>query len=548
VTRGRRWRPRLGTILILIHLVILALPLGGIAVLRVYESALIRQTESELIAQGVFVSAAYRTLFERLVRQPRAQRPVMPAVGPEYGAPVTYVEQQTDPTGPWRPRLVRLDLAQDPVLPAPPPPDWTEQAPDPLAAAVGRELEPVLRDAQVTTLAGMRVIDYRGVIVATTGNDLGRSMLNHEEARRALTGEYVSLMRRRGSQSPPPPLDSISRGARIRVAVAVPILQHGRVIGAVTLLRTPSNIRNAIRGKRRELAWGGAALVLIVVGLSLFTAVTIGRPVRALIGQARRAARGEANAVTPLRHAGTREIAELSETVAAMARTLEERARYIRDFAAHVSHEFKTPLTAIRGTVELMRDHGAEMDGAERERFLALLESDAERLERLVRRLLELARADMAMADHSDARTELAPLLEALAHRYRERGLMVDVEITDPAALASKLGSETLDSILSSLLDNVRQHAGDDARASLRARPEPGQLVVEVADDGAGMSAHNAARVFEPFFTTARGAGNTGLGLSIVRSLLQAHGGRIELVPAPKGTCFQIRLPAAATR
>jgi signal transduction histidine kinase len=541
VTR-RRWRPPLGTILILIHLVILALPLGGIAVLRVYESALIRQTESELIAQGVFVSAAYRTVFDRIARSQRASRVS------EYGIARSHVEGQTDPAGPWRPRLVRLDLAQDPVLPAPPAPDPTSLAPDPLAASVGRELEPVLRDAQVTTLAGMRVIDYRGVIVATTGGDLGRSMLNHEEARRALTGEYVSLMRRRGQQSPPPPLDSISRGARIRVAVAVPILHHGRVLGAVTLLRTPANIQHAIRGKRRELAWGGATLLLIVVGLSVFTAVTIGRPVRALIDQARRAARGEANAVTPLRHAGTREIAELSETVAAMARTLEERARYIRDFAAHVSHEFKTPLTAIRGTVELMRDHGAEMDGAERERFLALLESDAERLERLVRRLLELARADMAIAESSDARTELAPLLEALAHRYRERGLKVSVEMSESPSMASRLGGETLDSILSSLLDNVRQHAGNGANATLRARHERGELIIEVADDGAGMSAHNAARVFEPFFTTARGAGNTGLGLSIVRSLLQAHGGRIELAAAASGTCFQIRLPAAVAR
>ncbi|MGH8517929.1 MAG: ATP-binding protein, partial [Panacagrimonas sp.] len=85
-------------------------------------------------------------------------------------------------------------------------------------------------------------------------------------------------------------------------------------------------------------------------------------------------------------------------------------------------------------------------------------------------------------------------------------------------------------------------------RATLRARQERGEVVIEVADDGAGISANNAARVFEPFFTTARGAGNTGLGLSIVRSLLQAHGGRIALIPAQKGTCFEIRLPAAATR
>lgn len=545
----RSWRPRLSTVLILINLVILVLPLGGIAVLRVYESALIRQTESELIAQGVFVSAAYRTLFDRATRPARGKAPPNPLALSsldDYGSAPTHVEPKANPsTGPWRPQLVRLDLAQDPVLPVPPGPEPTGQEPDRIAAAVGRELEPVLRDAQVTTLAGMRVVDYRGVIVATTGSDVGQSLLNHEEAQRALAGEYVSLMRRRSSQAPPPPLDSISRGARIRVAVAVPILHHGRVLGAVTLLRTPANIQQAIRGKRRQLLWGGAGLLAIVMSLSLFTAVTIGRPVRALIGQARRAARGEPNAVTPLRHAGTREIAELSETVAAMARTLEERARYIRDFAAHVSHEFKTPLTAIRGTVELMRDHGQDMETAERERFLALLESDAERLERLVKRLLELARADMASGDAVGTRTELRPVLEALAHRYRERGLDVAVEM--PAMpLFVGLHADTVDSMLASLLDNVRQHAGAAAHAVLRAQLRGDEVGLQVADDGAGISANHAARIFEPFFTTARGAGNTGLGLSIVRALLQAHGGRIALVPAHRGTCFEITLPAAA--
>lgn len=533
----RHWRPRLGTILILIHLVILVLPLGGIAVLRVYESALIRQTESELIAQGVFVSAAYRTLFERTARRPRLALD-------SYGLAQTYVEPKANPDGPWRPQLVRLDLADDPILPAPPDPAPTEQVPDPIAAAVGRELEPVLRDAQVTTLAGMRVLDYRGVIVATTGSDLGRSMLNHEEAQRALSGEYVSLMRRRGSASPPPPFDSISRGARIRVAVAVPILREGRVLGAVTLLRTPANIQHAVRGKRRELAVAGAGLLGMVLLLSLFTTIMIGRPVRALIEQARRAARGEANALTPLAHAGTREIAELSVTLAGMARTLEERARYIRDFAAHVSHEFKTPLTSIRGTVELMRDHGQDMEPAERERFLALLESDAERLERLVRRLLELARADMASGPAHGARTTLRPVLDGLAQRYGERGLVVTIDAPD--AIAVTLPAETLDSILASLLDNVRQHAGSGAQALLRAQPLRGEVHIEVADDGTGISANHAARVFEPFFTTARGAGNTGLGLSIVRSLLQAHGGRIALKPAARGSCFEIVLPAAA--
>ncbi|WP_420467157.1 sensor histidine kinase [Panacagrimonas sp.] len=526
-------RPRLSTVLILIHLVILLLPLGGIAVLRVYESALIRQTESELIAQGVFISATYRTLL--------ADGPALPA---DYGVPRRHVEPRADPDGPWRPRLVSLDLATDPVLPPPPEPQPGTIAPDAIAAAVGAQIEPILRDAQVITLAGIRVLDVHGTIVATTGGDLGLSMAALPEAQRALAGEYVSLMRQRGSQRPPPPLDSISRGARIRVAVAVPILADDRVIGAVTLLRTPGNIWQALRGKRRELAWAGAALLLTVLGLSLLTAVTIGRPVRAVIRQARRAARGESGAVVPLRHAGTREIAELSQTVAAMARTLEERARYIRDFAAHVSHEFKTPLTAIRGTVELLRDHAATMNPDERERFLALLESDAARLDRLVSRLLELARADMARPGAEPVITALSPLLQALAQRYRERGLAVDLQL--PATnLHAAIDAETLDAILSTVLDNARQHGGADTRVALHLHAHGGELAIDVIDNGKGISEHNAARVFEPFFTTARDGGHTGLGLSIVRSLLQAHGGHIALQPSPSGAHFCIGLPWA---
>src|SRR6185436_11899841 len=135
---------------------------------------------------------------------------------------------------------------------------------------------------QKTTLAGIRVTDPAGVIVATTGEELGRSVLHHEEVQRALTGKFVSVMRWRGSNQPaPPPLDSISRGTRIRVFVAVPILHGERVIGSVLLARTPGNIRQALYGKRRELIVGGVVLLAVVVGLALLTSFTIARPVRA---------------------------------------------------------------------------------------------------------------------------------------------------------------------------------------------------------------------------------------------------------------------------
>ena len=90
----------------------------------------------------------------------------------------------------------------------------------------------------------------------------------------------------------------------------------------------------------------------------------------------------------------TREAQSLSESIVTMARTLEARADYVRDLALGISHEFKTPLTGIRGGAELLRDHLDEMSADERRKFLSNILADTERLERLVRRILELARAD----------------------------------------------------------------------------------------------------------------------------------------------------------
>ena len=536
-------RARLRTILLLINLIVLVLPLGGIFVLRIYESALVRQTESELIAQGAFVSATYRSLAMRLTARhdPHGHA----ADDAAEGVPLLYQPPAGDEDGPWRLRNPRLDLATDVVLP-PPPPALGAAAADPLAVTIGRELNPILRDAQSYTLSGIRVVDFNGIVVASTGegDELGRSLLNREEVVRALRGEPVSVLRRRSSEVLPLPLDSISRGAHIRVFVVQPIVRGDRVLGAVVLVRTPANLKQALLGKRTALLHAGLILLAVVLALSLLTSLTISRPVHALIAQARRAARGETGAVVPLRHPVTQEIAELSDTVAAMAATLEARARYISDFAAHVSHEFKTPLTAIRGSVELLRDHGATMSAAERERFLGLLDADAARLDKLVRRLLELARADVIKPGSENS--ELRAVIDAVAARYRELGLTVDVSGSiDRVQIA--MSAETLDSILHMLLDNARQHAGRDVHVALDYRLNRGgeSLLLNVADNGPGISAGNLERVFEPFFTTARERGGTGLGLAIIRALLKAHGGDIALSPSARGAAFQLRLPLA---
>jgi signal transduction histidine kinase len=533
---GGWFRLRLRTILLLINLLVLVLPLGGIFVLRIYESALIRQTESELIAQGAVIAAAYQTDYARLAQHHEGHG-AAEATNPDYGNPLQYHPPPSITGGPWRPRSAELDLAEDTVRDPAPEPLIADSSADPLAQGLGRELTPVLRGAQLYTLAGIRVVDYQGIVVATTSEDLGASLLNREEIKRALQGEPVSLLRWRGVE-PPSLLEAVSRGAHISVLVAQPIAHEGRVLGAVLLVRTPANIKQALLGKRTALLHGALVLLLVVLALSLFTSLTISRPVHALIEQAR----GERGAVTPLRHAGTREIHELSETIAAMAATLESRAAYIRDFAAHVSHEFKTPLTSMQGAVELLREHGAEMSGAERERFLGMVAADASRLERLVRRLLELARADVLQPRREQA--VVAEVVDAVASRQRELGLDIAVEHQAAGARVA-IAAEVLDSILGTLCDNARQHAGAGARVSIRCRTDAAsrQLLIDFSDNGPGISPGNVAKVFEPFFTTVRERGGTGLGLSITRSLLAAHGGGIVLLPAQAGAAFRLSLP-----
>jgi signal transduction histidine kinase len=519
--RRLKWRPSLRVILLLINLVVMLLPLGGIAWLRLYESALVRQTESELLAQGAVVAAAYKAAWLRVPDQE-----ILADLPTVFSAP-----------GEWQPRQPRLDLAVDPIQPRPGGAIATPLRAEPRAAAVGAEFSAVLQEVRRTTLAGIRVLDYQGIVVASTAGDFG-GQLTQAEVLRALRGETVSLLRERHSDSAPAS-GSLSRAAGIRVFVALPVIHRNHVLGAVLLARTPSSIWDTIQGKRRPLIYASLALLAVVLMLSWLTTRTIAKPIAELRAQAQRAARGETGAVRPLRHAGTREVAELSESVTAMAQTLEARADYIRRFAAHVSHEFKTPLTSIRGAVELLRDHADTLTADERARFQDMIAADTTRLDRLVRRLLELARADVTRAGQQ--RSDALAVLRDCAARAESLGSVIERELPEGAAWVP-MPVEELESVFGNLLDNARVHAPGSLQRIV-ATLGASELQIRFEDAGPGISAANAARIFEPFFTTARGVGSTGLGLAIIRALLTAHGGDISLRASDVGAVFLVRLP-----
>jgi signal transduction histidine kinase len=526
--------PGIRSLLLATYLAVLLLPVAGIGILRLYESALIRQTEAELLAQAAVLAAAYRTAW--LDNAPTGALAAMPKPQLHWAKQAEYESGDR-----WTPLVPQLDLAEAQILPRAPDAVAVTQPADATARRVAPSLGPVVNEVQRMTLAGIRILDARGVVVvATFGEDLGRSLAAQEEVADALRGAPKAVLRERLVPAADYSWNSLSRNTGLRVFVAVPVIADGHVLGAVLVSRTPRNIMQTLYSKRIALLELALVLIAAVVGLTWFAGLTVVRPTRQLAAMARRVARGEIHAVEPLNRPMTREAQSLSESIVTLAQTLEARADYVRDLALGISHEFKTPLTGIRGGAELLRDHLDEMSAEERRKFLANILGDTERLERLVRRILELARAD-SLAPSGAESCDLGQAAADMAAEAQRKGQHVSVQEM-PKTLPAGIDRASFDIVLSNLLDNALQHGGKDVSVTVSGRVENGDAIVDVRDDGVGVSTANADRIFDRFFTTARDAGGTGLGLAIARQRVMAFGGELSLAPSERGAAFRIRL------
>ncbi|TPG31964.1 sensor histidine kinase [Mycolicibacterium hodleri] len=235
-----------------------------------------------------------------------------------------------------------------------------------------------------------------------------------------------------------------------------------------------------------------------------------------------------------------------SEASAEHARTSEDR---MRRFITDASHELRTPLTTIRGFAELYRS-GAARDV---ELLMSRIESEAQRMGLLVEDLLLLARLD-AQRPMERRRVDLLSLASDSVHDARSVApkRTIGMEVFDGPGTPEVLGDEArLRQVLGNLVANALQHTPESASIAIRVGTEKGNAILEVCDEGPGMSREDAHRVFERFYRTdssrARTSGGTGLGLSIVDSLVYAHGGTVSVTTAPGQGCrFTVQLPRIA--
>ena len=515
----QRVRFRLRTILLVVYLLVLVVPIGSIYAFRLYENELVRQTEIELIAQGSYIAASYKQAIHPLIQHASS-----------YGIPALIKPERLDE----KYNIIRpeLDVASAQIYPPRPDAITNAGAPDPLALRAGKAIFPIVDEATLTTLAGVRITDYRGIVVAGR-EEMGTSLAQVEEVALALKGQYTSRLRQRISKHEAPPLNSFSRGTGMRLFVAMPILDQDRVLGVVLLSRSPRTILKGLQDEQHRMIVAGGLILGITILLALLTSYTISRPIHALIRQTQRVARGE-NDIQAIDAPVTQELALLSQNVSRMAETIAQRSDYIRNFAMHVSHEFKTPLTAIQGAIELINEHGNTMPPEQLQKFLGNITQDTTRLKILVSRLLELARADVM--EPRDERTDLTALLKSLRSYYQDWNITVIARNTEDVTLP--LPEDIARTVLGNLIENSCQHGATEIE--VRAVQAENILRLTIQDNGSGISPANAQKLFTPFFTTKREQGGTGLGLTMVRSLLTAYRAEIRCISQEQGACFEI--------
>ncbi|MFI8092969.1 sensor histidine kinase [Streptomyces sp. NPDC086080] len=228
----------------------------------------------------------------------------------------------------------------------------------------------------------------------------------------------------------------------------------------------------------------------------------------------------------------------------------------LRRFVADASHELRTPLMSVRGYADLFQ-YAAANEPAERERHLARLRAEAARMGVLLDDLLLLARLDAAEVETPPLRpaeTDLVELVQQAADAFRAGHPGHPLTVTaDTGPLVLRLDPQRIRQVLDNLLTNAAVHtpAGTPVSVAVSvavsAAGDPESVLVRVTDAGPGVPAEDRERVFDRFYRVdkarSRDRGGSGLGLAVARSLIRAHGGRIELSGAPGATVFTVRLP-----
>ena len=333
-----------------------------------------------------------------------------------------------------------------------------------------------------------------------------------------------------------------------------PIVVDGRLVGLVTVPPGPPSTMAVFQPLGPSLAVSGMGLLLVGAGAA---ALLIFGPVRRrlvlLQDAAARLGAGDVQARAP-EHGGD-EVAALARSFNRMATDLQERAAALaaadqtrRQLLADVSHELMTPLTAMSGYLETLAMAEVRLDATTRERYLQIVNEETGRLKRIIGDLLDLARLEGTGLALKREVVDVRALFERVAARHERESHDRGVRLT--RRLASGAGRvigdpDRLEQALQNLASNGLRHTPRDGELALSAEPAGRGIRITVRDTGPGIAPEHVSRIFERFYKAdaARTSSGSGLGLSIVKAIVDRHAGSITAYN-DNGAVFEIVLPA----
>ncbi len=291
------------------------------------------------------------------------------------------------------------------------------------------------------------------------------------------------------------------------------------------------------------VALAAAVAVLASLGLAMALARRLARPLERVGAAARRVAAGDYAARVP--REGPEELVSLADSFNQMAAALAEQERIRRDFIANAAHELRTPLTNLQGYLEALRDGVISADSA----TYASLWEEADRLVRLSRSLDTLAEGDAAALPPSLQEVDLAAAirlaLELAQPAFERAALHLETQV--PLSLPARANPDQLAQVLNNLVSNAVRYSPPGGAVSVRAERRGGDILVSIANSGDDIPPDDVPRLFERFYrvdkSRDRARGGAGIGLAIVKQLVEAAGGRVGAESGGGMTRFWFSLP-----
>jgi two-component system sensor histidine kinase BaeS len=320
----------------------------------------------------------------------------------------------------------------------------------------------------------------------------------------------------------------------------------GQLAGAVVLAKPVASLQSWVPLARWFLIAGIGSLAVSLV-FAFILARRLSQPLHEITLAASAVAAGDFS-----RELGVRsqdEIGRLADAFRYMSDEVQKSQEQQRQFVINVSHELKTPLTSIAGHAQALKD-GVAAEPADVKRSLEVIDAETRRLSRLIEDLLSLAKFDARQFELKRATVSLPQMLTSLADGFsmqaREEGPALEVDTS--ADISITTDPDRLRQIMANLVQNALAHtpAGGRVRVAARAAGEEG-VVIEVSDNGRGISPEDLPHVFDRFYRVSQGApeAGLGLGLSISRELARALGGDITVASTPgEGSSFSVSLPS----